>query len=514
MLTDWASQRRIDDQISELHQTIRDLKIRRNSCNAISQLPNELLSRVFLQVRYPYHPRTLVEGGSRGQWMSILGVCHSWRMVALATPHLWNWIDMGFIEQARQFIERSKTLPLNVQYICEPYDDPTMTVFDAEVGFLDKAGKAIMPHIERFQSLEACAFNSESLMTLLENIKPDSAAPLLETLDLCLRSPGVMFLVPADNLPKRMDSLRYCVFDNGNIASALPFLPRLQFLQFGADAAPIKMVLESLANTPNLEELIINPADIDFDVDPSSLAPVPLKKLTSISVVSLSPGVDSHSTKLFDLLEYPCCERIAFRCKFLEDDSPPFESLERVFSHVANFGTGASGILDIEYNNDESMLELCYMSKAQILIELPLLHSHYDAWDSLLHALPLASVASLSLRAVDEGWLEHVNFFSRLDAVQTLTLDGTSDTFVRSLLKSNDDGPSLLPHLRSLTFVNHTFCTYKGTLRKGFYEAVKDFLAERKALGIQIGVLDIPSSEFTETIDKGYGGLVDSIVFS
>ena len=99
-------QKQIDFHIAEAYR----LRSIRNSHVAISQLPAELLSDVFLYI---------VETGLRWDHMSFnfgtfafLQVCRRWNEVAVESPQLWVWWIPGTLEVWNRFKSRSKDAPL------------------------------------------------------------------------------------------------------------------------------------------------------------------------------------------------------------------------------------------------------------------------------------------------------------------------------------------------------------------------------------------------------------------
>ena len=99
-------QKQIDFHTAEAHR----LRSVQNSHVAISQLPAELLSNVFLYI---------VETGLRKGHkrfavgtFTFLRVCRRWNEVAVESPQLWVWWIPGTLKAWNQFKSRSKDAPL------------------------------------------------------------------------------------------------------------------------------------------------------------------------------------------------------------------------------------------------------------------------------------------------------------------------------------------------------------------------------------------------------------------
>ncbi|KAJ8496217.1 hypothetical protein ONZ45_g12548 [Pleurotus djamor] len=103
----------IDCEISTLEDKIRDLKTRRNEFSFIGQLPDEVLSTIFILMR----DDALSSPSPAGKltWLNISPVCRHWRQLSLATPALWSYIDFTNLDCAEAMMQRSKAVPLSVK---------------------------------------------------------------------------------------------------------------------------------------------------------------------------------------------------------------------------------------------------------------------------------------------------------------------------------------------------------------------------------------------------------------
>ncbi|KAF6745555.1 hypothetical protein DFP72DRAFT_925553 [Ephemerocybe angulata] len=115
------SQQALELEIAKLEQDLASLKRRRNALSAISQLPTELMHRIFhLSIRYPdeargrdWTPLLNLEDTRR----SISHVSHDWRTIALEWPKLWSEIHIKNtpkVEYLDLIRERARGIPLSL----------------------------------------------------------------------------------------------------------------------------------------------------------------------------------------------------------------------------------------------------------------------------------------------------------------------------------------------------------------------------------------------------------------
>jgi hypothetical protein len=75
----------------------------------ISRLPSELLLCIFLFVRWTDNSTWGVE------WIAVSQVCHRWRNLAIGNPLLWNRIDLSYLGQWTDIVQRSQSSSLIVR---------------------------------------------------------------------------------------------------------------------------------------------------------------------------------------------------------------------------------------------------------------------------------------------------------------------------------------------------------------------------------------------------------------
>ncbi|KAL1717001.1 hypothetical protein EV715DRAFT_204220 [Schizophyllum commune] len=82
---------KMDEYIASIYTQITTIKGRRNMLLPVSQLPNEILTEIFLLVAfltptaYPGHIK---------HWSHLMLVCRRWRIVGISSPILWSYIHI------------------------------------------------------------------------------------------------------------------------------------------------------------------------------------------------------------------------------------------------------------------------------------------------------------------------------------------------------------------------------------------------------------------------------------
>lgn len=113
----------IDEEITSLEQVIRDahtkilnLRAHRNArVSSTARIPTETLAQIFILFEHQYRhelfatSKQLEDAPTRPfGWIVITHVCHHWRSVARALPHLWSHVPMiKNTEAIEMFLELS-----------------------------------------------------------------------------------------------------------------------------------------------------------------------------------------------------------------------------------------------------------------------------------------------------------------------------------------------------------------------------------------------------------------------
>ena len=158
-----VARRRIDQDIEKMEGAIRALKSRRNSLAAISRLPPEILSKIFLCCAATYEPTM--------DWVGVTHVSRHWRTVAIGCARLWTTLVFTQPRWVEEMLKRSKIAPLVID-----------TRYGSYMG--SKSTEAVhlaMNHISRVRELSIVSLNA-SFDKLFSSFP--RAAPMLQSVVL------------------------------------------------------------------------------------------------------------------------------------------------------------------------------------------------------------------------------------------------------------------------------------------------------------------------------------------
>lgn len=154
-----------DAAIQRVFEYKRILREHRNSLIPAAQLPQEVLSCIFME-----HVSGLSWVRYCGVNLAFSQVCRRWRVVALEDPRLWTTPTSSCLDLGKAMLARSKGLPLSIHLQC--HLRPSMAFIWAETVLAHHA------QIRRL-SLSASGYLAERLAERLSG-----AMPVLEELDL------------------------------------------------------------------------------------------------------------------------------------------------------------------------------------------------------------------------------------------------------------------------------------------------------------------------------------------
>ncbi|KAH9950055.1 hypothetical protein B0H21DRAFT_881447 [Amylocystis lapponica] len=101
----------LDQEISQMEQSLYSLKAHRNSLVPIFRLPPELISEIFIA-----HARDRKDTSSEDcSWIRVTHVCHHWRTIALQCPRLWTLITLKNTPWVAHSLTYSKNVPLVIE---------------------------------------------------------------------------------------------------------------------------------------------------------------------------------------------------------------------------------------------------------------------------------------------------------------------------------------------------------------------------------------------------------------
>ncbi|KAJ8502726.1 hypothetical protein ONZ45_g11492 [Pleurotus djamor] len=320
----------IDAKIRDYEQKIRTLKATRNKFSYISQIPDEILSIIFIVIR----DSALELFGSADQlsWLRLSAVCRHWRRITLATPALWSYIDFNSLDCAETMIERSKAVPITLKMAFRGASD-------------DHRLRKIVANAISKKSLREIDIQSsrrEDIIQLLSN-RTHRSAPFLESLKLtCITQDDY---APTNWRWYHMPSLRRLELIDMPLPQHFEHFAKLTYLKLDPpELISVNETLELLQHTPYVEELSIGSiCNKEFVPTLRSVKDVSLPHLRSLEL----QADDTDSARILSSLSYPRSASVSLE---FESDSPPdeetteesFDHILKAWSHFAGNGRNAA----------------------------------------------------------------------------------------------------------------------------------------------------------------------------
>ncbi|KAJ8517860.1 hypothetical protein ONZ45_g5029 [Pleurotus djamor] len=339
ILTDFQTQDAIDHEIAKHEEAIFALRTRRNSFAAISQLPVDILSLIFLEV-LPADNKN-----ASACLEDLQSVCRHWKDLVVNTPWLWSCLYITpkthDIMLAMTMLGRSKKAPLSVKLLS--YTETAKTAIEL---FWDFVG-TVFAEFPRIRNLDITA--SHSLERFISAIPSDTRAPLLRTLRINGEHSGEDAIRPS--FFQQLESfphLHTLALSYIRLPDKLPYLPQLRKLSIipSTNSArantTMTWLLNALKSTPNLH--ILNIHKLTKSAQPAHGHIVPTVKLDHLQFLDIVFTELSQSV-LFDHLQFP--PTTAIKAYFLDDhqnESPPtsISPLSAVVSRVIASDTVSS----------------------------------------------------------------------------------------------------------------------------------------------------------------------------
>lgn len=163
----------LDQDIYRRLQVVRALQSRRNALLPISQLPCEILCRIFEYVA----PSDLTYGRDL-RWIAFSHVSQCWRETALSCAALWRFVPIyGPTELTREFLRRSKSAPLALNVFPRRRRGTPKHAGDLPAG--------VALAFDELHRVVTLIFNASAScdLSFLEGYR-GAAAPMLETLTI------------------------------------------------------------------------------------------------------------------------------------------------------------------------------------------------------------------------------------------------------------------------------------------------------------------------------------------
>ncbi|KAG6373839.1 hypothetical protein JVT61DRAFT_5988 [Boletus reticuloceps] len=146
--------------------------------NPTSKLPNETLQDIFIHCALDYYNEELESWYDLvpPEWINVSYVCRRWRDVALNCPTLWTYLCTMPQRWTKEFLARSKQVPLKIQI--------RITVPNGQ--WMNSTIEKVMDHVERIQELHL-DFPAVYAHTILSKLS--SHAPRLQYLKITMGAP-------------------------------------------------------------------------------------------------------------------------------------------------------------------------------------------------------------------------------------------------------------------------------------------------------------------------------------
>jgi len=247
-------------------------------------------------------------------------VCRGWRELFTSHPSLWTRLDFTNVDKTRAYIERSRSLPLDVVVCKSEYNDNYC---------LEDALLLAVPHIKRFKSLTISG-TSDPLQHLTKHLT--LPAPFLRelTIDLYCDSTPVLNSALFNGV---LLSLRTLTL--GGVVTHLPWknLWSLTTFKLGCTSenrVTVIQLLNFFESAPRLRDITLHHAIPTSSNAPSSRV-VPLPHLENLTIFANS----AHSI-LLNHLSIPAGASLVLRFGFRGDKSPLPDYLPKSIKNLPN----------------------------------------------------------------------------------------------------------------------------------------------------------------------------------
>jgi hypothetical protein len=317
-----SQQARIDEAIEEHLKAITRLRYERNTYSRINQLPAEILARIFEFGG----PTINVDKDDMKVIFLLSKICRYWRNLAYETPSLWSCIPLWSSRWAKEFLCRSKLVPLSIAVTSEQ----ALRLFK----------ELITPQkgVSRIQE-----FRVRGSLQLLQEVAPliCKEMPALRGVSVVRTRLGgyngdETSFSPFPLTPKLAPHIRRL-----ELVHALPpywgeewfnSLTHLSLIwEYPSDNLPLDDLSDSLNQMAHLESLIL------FNTLPSSTTTIRLMKLTELELMGTSTKIDNFLASL----ECPRSARLSMdiHVPLRSSSVPPTSILKTVAERCAKYQT-------------------------------------------------------------------------------------------------------------------------------------------------------------------------------
>ncbi|EDR14559.1 uncharacterized protein LACBIDRAFT_305269 [Laccaria bicolor S238N-H82] len=312
-----AARHRIDQEIWKMEGAIRALRSRRNSLAAISRLPPEVLSRIFVCHAATYELNM--------DWVKITHVSRHWRTVAIGCPHLWTTLVFARPRWVEEMLKRSKMAPLVIDgrfgsmYIVKPK--------------LTEGVQLAMNHISRVRELNLVSTSAwfGNLLSIVPRAAPMLQALVLSTSTKLSTEPfHINYFIPPELFSDDSSQLRRLELIHCNLDWTSHILRGLTHLKIHNTAPETRpstpLFLDVLEQLPTLTVLDLKEALPHVADGFSRVSCRRIVELHSLTYLHLS-GSDSDCSNALRHLSVPSSATLGLSCRSTAVSHPDFSSI-------------------------------------------------------------------------------------------------------------------------------------------------------------------------------------------
>ncbi|KAH9161212.1 hypothetical protein EDB89DRAFT_755206 [Lactarius sanguifluus] len=514
----------IDAEIKSLEESIRVLRVRRNTLAPVSSLPTEVTAAIF---SFLCLPGTSQQGGKPDHHLRSLRVahvCRQWRNIALDLPLLWNHVDFTTVSLAgaTEMLSRARTSPLYLAARVPIYlwDGPRFIAFQKE----------LHSHLSHICHLSISADPSHLFRTLEGLISP---APTLEYLSLSIdkyrpRTPSRVS-VPDNLFDGATPRLSCLKLRNCNISWKSPLLKsleNLEILMLSTNAKPSLAVwLDALDEMPQLKTLVLHSAS------PSGLFRFNIERTVTLPFLThfdFSNSAEACALALAHLI----LPALTSLCLTAQSELPNGGDVRRLLPYVNQHSHGPQDTrplqsvlirgdrsrvdvfawpVDIDVEVHNSFTSCASKPSARVAFSVTsedwfIPNTHIEVLDATIAALPLDNLSTLTAqhhtRLCEQMWRRHAPRWSLLKRVRLAP--PAARGFREMVLQDNGEGGGGFPLLPSLTKLDliGAALSARRTLR------LCDALMKRVEQGVPLEALDLTTCFATSRAVRLLGEIV------
>ncbi|KAF9647935.1 hypothetical protein BDM02DRAFT_3187559 [Thelephora ganbajun] len=297
---------RLEQDALEVLRLVRSIK---NKLAPINRIPPEVFSLI---------PEYWDKNDMDKNLITLTHVCHGWREVLIGHSSLWTRLDCADAEKTRVYIERSKSLPLEIALRRREYSSYLRDVF-----------LMVMPHISRAKSINIVG-DKNILQTFTEYAS--CPVPLLRELII--------------NLPYKSSSALSTTLFNGDFPSlctlsltgVIPHLPwknmskltTFELCHVMSNKISVTRLLDFFVNAPFLRDIKLDSIPDSSDAPPGRVVSLPCVKSLNIFAGSTSSSISLNHLSL------PPGALLDLECDFSGEESPLPKFLPKTVENLQN----------------------------------------------------------------------------------------------------------------------------------------------------------------------------------